>query len=97
MFNMCYLLYNFFFNLFYFTNDNYDLFIFYNKYKIIEFYYYIYANFYYIYKILKSFFVLGHFNMLKLYVIFINDSTFFKVNNFLIILLFKFKKFIKAE
>ena len=79
------------------VSDGYDLFIFYDKYKIIELYYYIYVNFYFIYKIIKTFIVLSHFNMLKLYVIFINDSTFFKFNNFIIMLLFRFKKFIKYE
>ena len=90
------LIYNFFFDILFIYSDN-SLVIFYNKYKIIEFYYYIYVNLYIIYKFFKNFFVLGYFNVLKLYIIFINDVAFFNINNFIIILLFKLKKFMKAN
>jgi hypothetical protein len=36
-----------------------------------------------------------NFNILKLYIIFINDSLFFSLNNYLLILYFKLKKFLK--
>jgi hypothetical protein len=90
-------LYSFMLDIFLLLCSGYDLIVFYNKYNIVEFYYYVYVNLYIIYKLFKNFFILGYFNMLKIYIIFINDVAFFKVNNFIIILLFKLKKFIKLE
>jgi len=69
-----------------------NIILFYNKYKFIDYYYYIYINFYPIYKFFKKFMILLYFNILKLYIIFINDSIFFNLNNILLILLFKLKK-----
>jgi hypothetical protein len=69
--------------------------IYYNKYKFVEYYYYIYINLYLFYKIIKKFILFMHFSMLKLYVIFINDSVFFNLNNILLIMQLKLRKFIK--
>jgi hypothetical protein len=69
-----------------------NIILFYNKYKFIDYYYYIYINFYPIYKFFKKFMILLYFNILKLYIIFINDTIFFNLNNILLILLFKLKK-----
>lgn len=90
------LIHNFIFSFGFIFNDNNfiinDIVLFYNKYKFVDYYYYIYVNFYPIYKFFKKFIILLYFNILKLYIIFINDTTFFNLNNTLLILLFKLKK-----
>jgi len=92
------LIHNFIFSFGFIFNDNNfiinDIVLFYNKYKFVDYYYYIYVNFYPIYKFFKKFIILLYFNILKLYIIFINDTTFFNLNNTLLILLFKLKKWI---
>jgi len=68
------------------------LMVFYNKYKFVEYYYYVLANLYIVYKFFKNAAVLMHLSMLKLYIIFINDTAFFRFTNFLMFLFFDFKK-----
>jgi hypothetical protein len=67
----------------------------YNKYKIVEYYYSLYVNLYPFYRVLKKILLFIYFNLLKLYIIFINDSIFFNMSNFLWISFFKLKKLIK--
>ena len=69
-----------------------EFILFYNKYKFIDFYYYVYVHFYLVYKFFKKILILIYFNILKLYIIFLNDTMFFSFNNNLFILLFKLKK-----
>jgi len=56
-----------------------DVVLFYNKYKFIDYYYYLYVQLYWVYKFLKRIIMFMHFNALKFYIIFINDKTFFLI------------------
>jgi hypothetical protein len=93
---ICIDIYYFMINIFnsMFTIDYNFIILFYNKYKFIDYYSYIYIHFYFIYKNVKKIIIFLYFNILKLYIIFINDATFFNLNNFLLILFFKLKKLI---
>jgi hypothetical protein len=80
------------FNITFITDNINYIILFYNKYKFIDYYYYIYISFYPIYKNIKKFTIFLYFNMLKFYIIFINDTIFFSLNNFFLILFYKLKK-----
>jgi hypothetical protein len=82
------------FNIAFITDNINYIILFYNKYKFIDYYYYIYISFYPIYKNIKKFTIFLYFNMLKFYIIFINDTIFFSLNNFFLILFYKLKKWI---
>jgi hypothetical protein len=83
-------------NIIFVNNNSFilNIILFYNKYKFIDYFCYIYINVYPIYKFFRKIIILLYFNILKLYIIFINDRTFFSLNNFLLILFFKLKKWI---
>jgi len=81
------------FNIF-FEDDIFNHISNYNKYKykFLDYYYNVYVHFYSFYKFFKKILLLLNFSILKIYIIFINDTAFFKINNFLFILFLKFKK-----
>jgi len=90
-------LYNFLFDVLNsFSHYAWGTVLFYNKYKVIEYYYDLYIYLYSFYKVFfKKISLFIHFSLLKLYVVFINDSIFFNMSNFLWISFFKLKKSIK--
>ena len=85
-------------NILNFSNIFYiNLYIEHNMFDIINYYYDLYINYYWIFRILKNFFVILYFNILKLYIIFINDSIFSNFSNFLLINSFRLRKFIYSN
>jgi hypothetical protein len=87
------LVFNFLDNFSYYAGGG--VILLYNKYKVVEYYYNLYICLYPFYKALKKISLFIYFNLLKLYVVFINDSIFFNMSNSLWVLLFKLKKLIK--
>lgn len=68
------------------------LYTYFNEYRVVEIFYNFYINIYWIYKIIKHFTVILYFNILKLYLIFINNSALFSSNGFLLIKFYKLRK-----
>jgi len=74
--------------------NNFDIYLF-NKYKLIDCYYALFTNLYLFYRQIKKILIILHFNLLKLYIIFINDTFFFNSSYSLFLSFFKFKKLAK--
>lgn len=65
-----------------------------NKHKIVDYYYSTYASFYAVYKVIKKTLIILHFNMLKIYIVFLNNSFFFNFNGSLFGFAYKLKEWL---
>jgi hypothetical protein len=83
----------YFFRNLYFLDFTFFI-VFYNEYKFVEYYYYILANFYVVYKLLKRITTFVRFSMLRAYIIFINDTAFFRLGSLYLPLFHRLRKFI---